>query len=189
MNIRVHCPRQKLECKHMPNLSNSKRPGKSHGAKVRRRQLFGWGGGLAVMVFTSSTATLVSGASAVHAETGTISAEDAHKAALAGDVILLDIRTPQEWAETGVPASGHPVSMHVPGFLDELSTLNEGDRNRPVALICARGNRSAFLKSELEKRGFTNIIDVSEGMVGGQRGAGWIARGLPTTKLQDAPSN
>ena len=111
---------------------------------------------------------------------------EAHDAASAGEVILLDIRTADEWAETGVPASGHAVSMHVPGFLEKLAELNGGDPSKPVALICARGNRSAFLKGELEKRGFTQIIDVSEGIIGGQNGPGWMKRGLPLSEMPAA---
>jgi rhodanese-related sulfurtransferase len=118
----------------------------------------------------------------------TMTAPEADAAAQSGEIILLDIRTPEEWAETGIPASGHAVSMHVPGFLEKLATLNEDDKSKPIALICARGNRSAFLRQELTKRGFTQVVDVSEGMVGGQSGPGWIARGLAVKKPQ-APSD
>jgi rhodanese-related sulfurtransferase len=112
----------------------------------------------------------------------TMTALEADKAAQSGEILLLDIRTPDEWAETGIPSSGHAVSMHVPGFLEKLAKLNGHDRGKPVALICARGNRSAFLTEELKKRGFSQIIDVSEGMMGGQHGPGWLARGLAVKK-------
>lgn len=49
----------------------------------------------------------------------------------------------------------------------------------PIALICAVGNRSAFLQGWLRKAGFENVFDVSEGMIGGRLGAGWIKSGLP----------
>ena len=155
--------------------------------RPRRRQVLGWITGAATIGLSPALAELPTAVSAIPAETVTMTAEAAHRAALAGEVILIDIRAPEEWQETGVPSSGHPISIHVPGFLDRLGRLNDGDRGRPVALICARGNRSAFLKKELEKRGFRHVIDVSEGMVGGASGRGWIANGLPTRRVPKAP--
>jgi hypothetical protein len=34
----------------------------------------------------------------------------------------------------------------------------------------------------LENAGFTNIIDVPEGMMGSRAGPGWLKRGLPVVK-------
>ncbi|MEM8877051.1 MAG: rhodanese-like domain-containing protein [Pseudomonadota bacterium] len=152
-------------------------------AKPHRRQILGWVTGFAAIGMSPALADLLPASSAIASDVTILSAEAAHQAALAGDLILIDIRSPDEWRQTGVPSSSHPISMHVPGFLDKLGRLNEGDLSKPVALICARGNRSAFLKKELEKRGFSRVIDVSEGMVGGANGAGWIASGLPTRKV------
>ena len=36
-----------------------------------------------------------------------------------------------------------------------------------------------MLQAELKKAGFTNVINVAEGMVGGPHGQGWIKTGLP----------
>jgi hypothetical protein len=33
----------------------------------------------------------------------------------------------------------------------------------------------------LAEAGFTSVHDISEGMIGGQNGPGWLARALPTT--------
>lgn len=98
-----------------------------------------------------------------------------------GQVVLVDIRTPQEWAETGVPISGHAITMHqsAAGFLSALDKVTGGDKSNPIALICRTGNRSGNLVAELEKRGYTKIIDVSEGMAGSSSGPGWLKTGLP----------
>lgn len=113
-----------------------------------------------------------------------LSAHDAHAKAVAGALVLVDIRTPDEWRETGVPASGHAITMHQnqQTFLRELGDAVGGSRQKPIALICAVGNRSAFLQGWLRKAGFENVIDVAEGMVGGRRGAGWIKSGLPVRR-------
>lgn len=113
-----------------------------------------------------------------------IDAESAHMRANDGDVLLIDIRTPEEWRETGVPASALAITMHNQHFLTLLEEAIEGDRARPIALICARGNRSRFVAEELAKRGYTNLLDVSEGMVGSASGPGWISRGLPLRTVE-----
>ena len=95
---------------------------------------------------------------------------------------LVDIRRPQEWQQTGVGSGAHRISMHQSGFVKRIDTLLGGDRSRPVALICARGVRSAHMKAQLNALGFTNVTNVSEGMLGSQAGPGWLKRKLPTRK-------
>ena len=110
---------------------------------------------------------------------GIIDAPTAFKKAKNGEILLLDIRSPQEWQETGTGSGAKKVSMHQPGFLVRLEALTGNDKSQPVALICATGGRSNWLQGELVKRGYTNIIDVFEGMLGSNAGPGWIKRGLP----------
>ncbi len=110
----------------------------------------------------------------------TLDAESAFRRAWTGDLLLIDIRQPDEWADTGSPAGGHRLDLRSPDFLDRLAALTDGDRSRPIALICATGGRSARLARALTKAGFTNVLDVSEGMLGSSAGPGWLARGLPT---------
>lgn len=66
-------------------------------------------------------------------------------------------------------------------FVEALTVLAEGDLDRPVALICARGVRSDRTSTRLADAGFTQIIDVPEGMLGSRAGPGWLERGLPVT--------
>lgn len=115
-----------------------------------------------------------------------IDAQSAHARAEAGAVLLVDIRTPEEWRETGVPESAVAITMHSQDFLIRLEEAVAGDRTRPIALICARGNRSRFVADELARRGYTNLLDVSEGMVGSPSGPGWISRGLPLRAVEAA---
>ncbi len=113
---------------------------------------------------------------------GIMDAPSAFEKAKNGEIILLDIRSPQEWKETGTGSGAKRVSMHQPGFLQKLDALTGNDKSKPVALICATGGRSNWLQGELVKRGYTNIIDVSEGMLGSSTGPGWLKRGLPVVK-------
>ncbi|WP_146344270.1 rhodanese-like domain-containing protein [Phaeobacter marinintestinus] len=110
---------------------------------------------------------------------GKLSVSDAHAVALDGSVLLIDIRTPKEWRQTGVGEGAQPLDMRRNDFVDALSRLSGGDTHQPIALICARGVRSARLSRRLTDAGFTSIIDVPEGMLGSGAGPGWLATGLP----------
>ncbi|WP_299621945.1 rhodanese-like domain-containing protein [uncultured Tateyamaria sp.] len=111
---------------------------------------------------------------------GTLSTPDAHAAAVAGSVLLVDIRRPDEWSHTGIGEGAVPLDMRRRDFTDALLKQTKGRTDVPVALICARGVRSRAISNRLIKAGFTNIIDVPEGMLGSGAGPGWIKRGLPT---------
>ncbi|MCG8434012.1 MAG: rhodanese-like domain-containing protein [Gammaproteobacteria bacterium] len=113
------------------------------------------------------------------AGSGKISIQQAHKLALEGKLVLVDIRTPGEWRETGIGASAKPISMHKPKFLQKLTAAIGNDKSKSIALICATGSRSRWLQSQLAAYGYSNILDASEGMLGNRLGPGWIARGLP----------
>jgi rhodanese-related sulfurtransferase len=121
------------------------------------------------------------------ARAGVLTADQAQALAARGALTLMDVRLPSEWAETGLPAGATGVSLQNPlthevraGFVDDVLRAVGGDRAHPLALICARGSRSGFARELLAEAGFTNVDDVSEGVVGGPNGPGWLARGLPT---------
>ncbi|MDC0343626.1 rhodanese-like domain-containing protein [bacterium] len=108
-----------------------------------------------------------------------LSAQDAHRGAVDGAFVLVDIRRPDEWALTGIGAGALPLDMRREDFIVALDKITGSDRSRPVALICARGVRSARMTERLRQAGFTNLIDVPEGMLGSRAGPGWLAKGLP----------
>ncbi|TMV09643.1 rhodanese-like domain-containing protein [Ruegeria sediminis] len=110
---------------------------------------------------------------------GSLSVQDAHEGAVAGDLVLIDIRTPQEWRATGIGEGAHPIDMRRADFVQAMVDAAGPDRNRAIALICARGVRSARLSLELAEAGFANIVDVPEGMLGSRAGPGWVKAGLP----------
>jgi rhodanese-related sulfurtransferase len=99
-----------------------------------------------------------------------------------GEILLIDIRRPDEWAATGTAQGAYPLDLRREDFIAELTKLAGGDRTRPIALICARGVRSARTANLLSENGFTAIINIPEGMLGSADGPGWIARGLPLAK-------
>ncbi len=108
-----------------------------------------------------------------------ISTPDAYVAAKSGNIILVDIRTPPEWAQTGIAEGAIALDMTDKSFVDSLVKLRAAYPEKPIALICRTGNRSGYVFDALNQQGFTGLVDVSEGMAGGPNGKGWIPRGLP----------
>jgi len=108
-----------------------------------------------------------------------MSAPEARAAALEERIVIVDIRSPEEWRATGIPDQAVPTTMHDREFLANLDTLIAQNPEKPIALLCATGGRTAFVVRELEKRGYNGLIDISEGMEGSEDGPGWRARNLP----------
>lgn len=116
---------------------------------------------------------------------GRIGVDEARDLSASGETTIVDVRTPGEWRQTGLAAGALPITMHDPGgpraFLANVLDALNGDRDAPVALICATGVRSAAMRRFLTAQGFTRVYDITEGMLGRSRAEpGWIASGLPT---------
>jgi rhodanese-related sulfurtransferase len=80
---------------------------------------------------------------------------------------VLDVRERQEWEEGHIPGS-----VHVP--YHDVSGMPAGiDPDRPVAVICASGQRSAVAASLLALHGAGHVVHVAGGGVGTWRRNGW----------------
>ncbi|MEW5964320.1 MAG: rhodanese-like domain-containing protein [Pseudomonadota bacterium] len=121
---------------------------------------------------------------------GVLTAAEAHAKATKGELVLVDIRHPEEWKQTGVPESGHAITMHQKGpeFLKQLEAATGGDKSKPVALICATGSRTTYLQAPLQQQGYTTVLNVTEGMMGNRIGKGWLKAGLPVRRWQPGSS-
>jgi rhodanese-related sulfurtransferase len=110
-------------------------------------------------------------------------ADRALEMAREGKITLIDVRTPQEWRESGIPEGAGRVNIQAARSAEDFATavaaVVGGDRTKPVAVICRSGNRSAMARQALLSAGFTQVYDIGEGMSGGPRGPGWLRRGLP----------
>jgi len=111
-----------------------------------------------------------------------LSVTEALRAAEAREITLVDIRRPDEWAATGIGKGAVPIDMRRGDFIEALLAQTDGKTDTPVALICARGVRSAYLSAQLQAAGFSKIIDVPEGMLGSGAGPGWLKAGLPVVQ-------
>lgn len=120
-----------------------------------------------------------------------LSTEQALAGARRGELLLVDIRSAGEWALTGLPEGAVAITFQDwlwrprAEFAAELLAALGGDRDRPVALICATGGRSAAAAELLAGAGFSRVHDVPEGMLGSAAGPGWLRRGLPVRPCAD----
>ncbi|MCL6284089.1 rhodanese-like domain-containing protein [Ruegeria sp. 2012CJ41-6] len=150
------------------------------GPVTRRRILFGG----AVMVaagFAIREYRLIPPAYAG----GKLSVEQAHDKAARDDIVLIDIRRPDEWARTGIGAGAHPIDMRREDFIAALRSVAGPDTDQPIALICARGVRSANMSLQLSEAGYTNIINVPGGMLGSRNATGWLDADLPVVAFEE----
>ncbi|KPH79141.1 hypothetical protein AE618_20250 [Bosea vaviloviae] len=105
-----------------------------------------------------------------------LSAREAHDAARAGTLLLLDIRAPEEWRDTGIPQGAIALDAETPGFEVRLAGLRLDHRGKRIALIDRSGGLSSSLREKLAGRGWREIVAVRGGMLGP---GGWLAEGLP----------
>lgn len=87
-------------------------------------------------------------------------------------VFLLDVREPQEYAEVHAKGATLIPLGHLPHRLNELSAY----KNKPVAVICRSGRRSAQGVDILRNAGFSQVTNVEGGTLA------WEAAGLPVER-------
>ena len=107
----------------------------------------------------------------MHPHVEEIPAAEAHRRALAGEVLLLDVREDDEWA-----AGRAAEAVHV-----ALSRLDPGSvpGELPVVAVCRVGSRSHMAAAALLARGVP-AANLSGGMLA------WAAAGLPVVSDRGA---
>jgi hydroxyacylglutathione hydrolase len=82
---------------------------------------------------------------------------------------VLDVRQPSEWAAGHIAGARFITGAELPARLDEVPT------DKPLAVVCGSGYRSAVASSLLAARGFERVANVIGGM------SAWRRAGYPTT--------
>ena len=88
-----------------------------------------------------------------------------------------------EWMRSGVAEGAldhHPAGTRL--SCKSFSDAVDGDLNKPIALICATGQRTAKIASFLREQGYGAVADISEGMMGNFTAPGWLRKNLPTVQ-------
>ena len=101
--------------------------------------------------------------------------------------VLLDVRTQEEWNNDGKP-DGDKIGLKTYfleirrdsffDFVQEFNNLNI-NQDKEILVICKSGERSQ-ISAELLSRENYKSINISDGFMGSQEGAGWKKSGLPS---------
>jgi rhodanese-related sulfurtransferase len=91
----------------------------------------------------------------------------------------VDVRTPQEWRDTGVPPGAVLLDVSQPTFEARLAGLRAEHPGKTIALFCRTATRSRRAQEALMARGWRDLVDVRGGMLGDGRETGWLDAGLP----------
>lgn len=83
----------------------------------------------------------------------------AHQLVEAG-ALLLDVRTPAEYAEHHLENSMLIPHTELPGRLAEVLEAQGGDRSKPIVVFCRSGGRSGIAKQTLLQGGFTEVTNL-----------------------------
>ena len=100
----------------------------------------------------------------------------------ANGIPVIDIRTQQEWQETGIIEGSHPItffrpdgSYNIQDFLAKLKALGIGKKS-PFILVCRSASRTRILGNYLSERaGYENVYHLTGGLLN------WKAHGKPLT--------
>jgi rhodanese-related sulfurtransferase len=101
-----------------------------------------------------------------------IGAQQLIEVAESGEVVVLDVRTPQEYAEGHVPGALN-IDIASPTFAEQIAAL---PTDETYVVYCRSGNRSAQAAEQMVQAGFTDVYNVDAGL------ATLASAGVPLTQ-------
>ena len=102
---------------------------------------------------------------------------------MAKGYVTIDIRTPDEWKQTGIIKGAHKMMFFTPKGQPDLAQwfFDLGhlvkDKKEPLLIYCAHASRSQSLGQGLVQMGFKNVYELKGGIENG-----WIKAGKKTVK-------
>ena len=96
------------------------------------------------------------------------------------DLIIIDVRTLQEWDQGHIPNAGR-IDFLEDGFDAKAFAL---PKDRPIALYCAAGGRSADAMQKMKAVGFSELYNLRGGFYGWEDAGGTISEAPPTSLPQ-----
>lgn len=98
------------------------------------------------------------------ASTPTISGEDLAQRIAAGDApLLLDVRTPEEFADGHIPQA---INIPYDELADRIGELGIEDPDREIVVYCRSGRRAAEAEATLHHAGFRGVRHLEGDMIG-----------------------
>ena len=102
-----------------------------------------------------------------------VAATDFSIAMKAPGTIVLDVRTPAEFAAGHIPQARN-IDIEGSGFASRIAALN---KNATYAVYCHSGNRSGVALEQMTAAGFTHVYDLAGGIGAWQQMGGPMAPG------------
>jgi rhodanese-related sulfurtransferase len=101
-------------------------------------------------------------------------------------VPVIDIRTPQEWKQTGIIKGAHQMMFfdaqgkdHAQEWMSNLAKITK-DKSRPLIIYCAHANRTKAVGNWLvDKLGYTHVYELKGGIE-----YGWRDKGESTVNVE-----
>jgi phage shock protein E len=124
---------------------------------------------------SDGTVSATSGPTATSAPSAGSSLSPSNFAAAAKlpDTVLLDVRTPAEFA-AGHIAEAVNVDVQSAAFAQKIATL---DHAKNYAVYCHSGNRSKAAKTAMQQSGFSHVFDLAGGISAWQSAGGQVVTG------------
>ena len=101
-------------------------------------------------------------AAAARAEGGfkEVAAADYEKRRTRGKAVVLDVRSPEEFAKAHVPGAVN-IDINAPGFAEQVSRF---DKSKPILVNCHAGSRGAIASAALARLGFKTVCNLEGGL-------------------------
>jgi len=104
-----------------------------------------------------------------------MTAKDFSEAMRAPGTVVLDVRTPAEYASGHLPKAQN-IDIEAADFATRMGSLN---KNASYAVYCRSGNRSGMALEQMAAAGFTHIYDLADGIGAWQTMGGPMTMGGP----------
>ncbi len=75
------------------------------------------------------------------------------------DVVVLDVREPDEYEQGALPGAVHIPRGHLESQIESKLT----DKSKPVVVYCAGGTRSAFAADTMNQLGYADVVSMAGG--------------------------
>lgn len=89
------------------------------------------------------------------------------------DWMLIDVRSPEEFAEGHIPGAVNMPYDAIDDYINEL----EGNKEKPIIVYCRSGRRAKLAMKVLEALEFSEVMHLEGDMLG------WSAAGLPVDRM------
>ena len=84
---------------------------------------------------------------------------EAAKKLIASGALVLDVRTPDEYAAGHLDSALNVPVDTVTDRLPQIESLTQSDKSKPIVVYCEKGGRAARAKQTLEQAGYTNVVN------------------------------